>query len=335
MNGSHSIDIAVPPEAVWECLVAAGLRDWYFRLTPEGDFTPGGHIRWVDIHGELLEESDVIDVDVRRKLVLRTKYLFAPPFAAAPQHELTWEMSGIESGSRVRMSWEAEEPIHHLMQSQGAAMLQSLRLAADPSMRAELERLPEIGEVLVRDVTPDLVGEYQHFFDDVAFRDFPAWSDCYCIETHRAESEEEAGVRTAAENRRDMSAYIEHGTVTALLAFVDDQPVGWCNYGETTHLAGVMRRFKLEAASQQGVGSVACFVIASPYRGHGVASKLLDAAIERLRARGVREVEAYPLRASDDSAQSNYRGPLEMYLRAGFEPYRELERQIIMRKKLA
>ncbi len=335
MNGSHSLDIAVPPEAVWECLVGPGRRDWYYRLAPEGDFTPGGHIRWLDVRGDLVEESDIIDVDAPRRLVLRTRYLFAPPFAAAPQHEVTWAVSGHAGGSRVRMSWKAEEPVHQLMQSQGGAQLQGLRLAVDPVERAQLERLPEIGEVVVRDVTPDLVAEYQHFFDDVAFRDYPAWQDCYCMETHRAQSEEEAGMASAADNRREMSASIQHGDVTALLAFAGDQPVGWCNYGDTTHLAGVMRRFKLEAASQQGVGSIACFVIAAPYRGHGVASKLLDEAIERLRARGVQEVEAYPSRGGDDSAQSNYRGPLEMYVRAGFERYRELERHVVMRKKLA
>ena len=221
------------------------------------------------------------------------------------------------------------------MQAQGGAHLQGLRLAVDPSARAELERLPEIGEVVARDVTPDLVAEYQHFFDDVAFRDFPAWGDCYCMETHRAESDEEAAMRTAADNRRDMSASIQHGKVTALLAFAGDQPVGWCNYGETTQLAGVMRRFKLEAAGQEGVGSVACFVIAAPYRGHGMAAKLLDAAIERLRARGMRTIEAYPSRGGDDSPQSNYRGPLSMYVRAGFEPYRELDKYVVMRKRLA
>ena len=332
--GSHSIELAVAPAAVWEQLVASGRRDWYYRLTPEGSFLNGAHIRWISIAGGLAEESDVVDVDAPRRLVLRTHFLFAPRFDAAPPHELTWDVSRIEGGSRVRMSWNADGPAHHLMQSQGGALLQGLRLAADPSARAQLERLPEIGEVVVRDVTPDLVAEYQHFFDNVAFRDFPAWQDCYCMETHRNESDEEADVRTAADNRRDMSASIQHGKVTALLAFADDQPVGWCNYGETTHLAGVMSRFKLEPAGQEGVGSVACFVIAAPYRSHGVASKLLDAAIERLRARGLRAIEAYPSRGGDNTAQANYRGPLEMYVRAGFEPYKELERNIVMRKSL-
>lgn len=334
-SGSHSIDLRVPPADVWARLVAPGRRDWYFRLAPEGDFTPGAHIRWVDSRGELVEESDVVEVDEPRRLAMRTRYLFAPPFAAAPPHMVTWGVSAIEDGSRVRMSWDADEPVHHLLQSQGGAQLQGLRLAVDPSERAQLERLPEIGEVVVRDVTPDLMAEYQRFFDDVAFRDFPAWQDCYCMETHQSLSEEEAAMRTAEDNRSDMSQGIERGSVTALLAFVGGQPVGWCNYGETTHLAGVMRKFKLEASSQQGVGSIACFVIAAPYRSHGVASKLLDIAVDRLRARGVREIEAYPSRGGDDSAQANYRGPLEMYLRAGFQPYRELDRNVVVRKRLA
>ncbi len=331
MNGSHSIDIAVAPEAVWELIVAPGRRDWYYRTTPEGEFSPGSHIRWMGGGGELLEESDIVDVDAPRRLSLRTRYLFAPPFAAEPPHEVIWEVSPTEAGSRVRMSWDSEENVDGLMRSQGAAQLQGLRLAADPVARAELERLPEIGEVEIVDVTPERVPVYQHFFDDIAFRDFPAWQDCYCMETHQAEDEREG---TAAENRRNMSESIRQGRVTALLALAGGEPVGWCNYGETTHLAGVMNRFKLEAPSQQGIGSIACFVIASPYRSHGVASKLLDVAIERLRARGVREIESYPRRPGDDTAQGNYRGPMEMYVRAGFEPHREIEHNVVMRKKL-
>jgi hypothetical protein len=55
--------------------------------------------------------------------------------------------------------------------------------------------------------------------------------------------------------------------------------------------------------------------------------------VARLRSRGLRAVEAYPDR-SGDSAQANFRGPLSMYLRAGFEPHRETKRNIIVRKAL-
>jgi len=184
---------------------------------------------------------------------------------------------------------------------------------------------------VVRDVTPDLIPEYHRFFDEEAFRDYPVWQDCYCIET-MIEDDDDAE-RTREDNRRDMTALIGRGGITALLAFVDDRPVGWCNYGETTRLAGVAKRFKLDAADHDRVGSIGCFVIAAPYRGHGVASALLDTAIDRLRAKGLRAVEAYPSR-TDSSDQGNYRGPLDMYRRAGFDTYRELERYLIVRKDL-
>jgi GNAT superfamily N-acetyltransferase len=223
--------------------------------------------------------------------------------------------------------------VARLLDSEAGAQLRGLRLAADPAARAELERLDQIGSVEVRGVTAELIPDYLEFFDHHAFRDFPAWQSCYCMETHRAQDDDDWGQRTAGDNRRDMSEAIARGQVTGLLAFEGGKPIGWCNYGETTRLSGVMHKLGLAASDHEGVGSVACFVIAAPYRGHGVASLLLDAAVERLRARGVRAVEAYPKR-SDDSQRTNYRGPLAMFLRAGFEPYSETGRHLILRKNL-
>ena len=334
MSGSHSIDIEVAPDAVWEQLVALGRRDWYYRLTPEGDFAAGAHIRWIDARGELVEESDVVELEAPSRLVLRTHFLFAPPFAAALPHLVTWDVAGGDGGSHIRMSWEADKVVEGLLESEGAAQLQGLRLAADPAARAELERLPEIGEVDIRDVTPELVSEFLRFFDEYAFRDYPAWQSCYCMETHRTQSDEEWAARTAMDNRRDMSQLIQAGNVSALLAFADGKPVGWLNYGESTHLAGVMKRFGLDAAEHEGVGSLSCFVIAAPYREHGIATRLLDRALQRMRERGLRAVEAYPTE-TDDAPQSNYRGPLQMFVRAGFEPYREAGKHRILRKTLS
>jgi ribosomal protein S18 acetylase RimI-like enzyme/uncharacterized protein YndB with AHSA1/START domain len=333
-EGRRSIQMGVAPAVVWGLLVAPGRRDWYYRLTPDAEVRPGAHIRWTDNGGTVAEESDVLEVEAPSRLVLRTRFTFAPVFAAAQPHLIKWELRSDEDGCDVRMSWEADGPAARLLESEVDAQLQGLRLAADPAARAEVERLAQIGAVEVRDVTPELLADYQDFFDHQAFRDFPEWQSCYCMETHRTQSEDEWAQRTAGDNRRDMSQAIADGRVTGLLAFEGGKPVGWCNYGESTRLDGLVHKLGLAAADHDGVGSVACFVIAAPYRGHGIASQLLDTAVERLRARGLRAVEAYPARA-DDSPQTNYRGPLSMFLRAGFEPYRELERHLIVRKNLA
>jgi ribosomal protein S18 acetylase RimI-like enzyme len=334
-KGSHSIELDVSAHAVWELVVGPGKRDWYYRLTPRGEFAQGAHISWVDAEGKAAEESDVVNVEPG-KLVLRTRFVVAPGLAAAAPHTVTWEVTGDGDRSAVRMSWEADGPASNMLASEAAAQLQGLRLAADPAARAELARLDQIGEVEIRDVIPALLPAYLDFFDHSAFRDFPEWQSCYCIEAHQpANVSDDVWIqRVAEDNRRDMSESIKQGEVTALLAFEGGTPIGWCDYGETTRLGGLMRRFGLAASDHEGVGSVACFVIASPYRGHGVASMLLDGAVERLRARGLRAVEAYPRRA-DDSQHTNYRGPLAMFIRAGFEPYREAGSHLVLRKSLA
>ncbi len=316
---------------MWEALVAPGLRDWYYRLTPRGELVEGGRIEWVDVAGRMVEESDVVRVDPPRRLELSTRYLFTPDLAALPPHRLAWTAVATPGGCEAGLEWDAGEQVSAMLEAEAGNMLLALRLAADPKERAALARLESIGTSDVRDLTPGRIDDYLAFFDHQAFRDYPAWSACYCTETHRAG--EDDGTSTAEENRGAMVELIKQGKVTALLAYVDDRPVGWCNYGETTVLAGVMRRFQLEPADHAGVGSISCFIIAAPYRRHGLATRLLDAALERMRALGLKTVEAYPA-AQDDSAQANYRGPLGMYLKAGFEPYREVGRQVVVRKAL-
>lgn len=332
-RGSTDIVVGAPIETVWDALVAPGRHRWYFRLKPDGEFEAGKSVRWMDGGSTVVEESEVVSVKAPSRLELRTRFLFSPAFAEQPPHTVTWQLTKAAKKTRVKMSWEASDIVAALFESEGANILQALRLEHDPKAQAENARLDSIGAITVHDVTPDRLADYQMYFDKVAFRDNPAWQSCYCMETHRTQSDEEWAARTAEDNRRDMSRMIEEGQVTGLLAYVDGKPVGWCNYGETTHLNGVMHRFGLNAGEQQGVGSLACFNISAPYRKHGVASALLVAALERLRAKGVKVVEAYPSR-NQDSPQANYRGPLQMFLRAGFEPYRETERHIIVRKTL-
>ena len=333
-NGSREIELPVPVETVWGALVKPGRRTWYYELTPEGEFIEGGRIRWVDGRGRVAMEDEVTAVTPPRHLALRTRFVFAPIFANLAPHRAQWDVAPTTTGASVRTSWQAHEQVAQLVESDADVLLQALRLALVPAARAELARLPSIGEVTVRDVTPDRVEEYLAFFDHEAFRDFPQWQFCYCMETHRTQSDDEWALRTRHDNRRDMSAMIADGKVTGLLAYVNGKPVGWCNYGETTRLAGLMRHHGLDAGEHEGVGSVACFVIAPQFRGHGVAKRLLAAAIERLRAKGLRAVEAYPARDEWRSAQAHFRGPLGMFLRAGFEPYREHERYLTLRKNL-
>ncbi len=332
----NTIEIGAAPEAVWQELVKpAARRRWYYDLEPQGDFLPGAEISWTQRDGTEAERSIVREVAAPHRLVLETRFLFAPALASQPPHTLRFEVEPAAGGSRVTMEVEAPPggPVERMFNAEGGAILKGLRLELDPDAQAALARLETIGEVEIHDVTPDRLGDYQDFFDNHAFADYPAWSSCYCSETNLSFPPEVHLARTADDNRRDMSRLIGAGEVTALLAYVDGKPVAWCNYGPTTKLGGVMQRFGLDAGQYERVGSVACFVIAAPYRRHGLARRLLDAACGRLADRGVEWVEAYPPKDAK-SPQGNYRGPLSMYLEAGFQPQREGDRYVVVRKKL-
>jgi uncharacterized protein YndB with AHSA1/START domain/ribosomal protein S18 acetylase RimI-like enzyme len=332
----REIGLRVSPEEVWRALSAPdGRRGWYYRQAPGGEWRPGGRVEWRLEDGSLSEEWTLRELDPPRRLTAEGRWLFAPHLASEPPHLLTWELEPAAEGCRVRLvaDFERAGAASRLFESEGEALLRGLRLEVDPGARAELARRDEIGEVVVRDLTPERLDDYLGFFDHEAFRDYPAWQGCYCMETHWGGSLEEWTGRTAADNRESMIQLVRQGQVTALLAYAGGVPAGWCNYGETTRLQGVLRRFELDAREQEGVGSVACFVIAAPYRGYGLARTLLEEACARLSQRGLRWAEAYPRREAH-SPQAAYRGPMDMYLKVGFEPYREAGHTLIVRKEL-
>jgi GNAT superfamily N-acetyltransferase len=76
-------------------------------------------------------------------------------------------------------------------------------------------------------------------------------------------------------------------------------------------------------------------VIAPPYRRHGLARRLLDAACTGLRERGCTIAEAYPSRDLQSGSDADaYHGPLSMYLAAGFRPVRDTDRCTVVQKQL-
>jgi GNAT superfamily N-acetyltransferase len=78
---------------------------------------------------------------------------------------------------------------------------------------------------------------------------------------------------------------------------------------------------------------VACFAVAPSHRGHGVARRMLDAALEGFRAMGVSAVEAHP--ATDPQwAGAAYRGTIPLYRERGFDVVTEEERTTVVRRDI-
>jgi GNAT superfamily N-acetyltransferase len=89
-----------------------------------------------------------------------------------------------------------------------------------------------------------------------------------------------------------------------------------------------------DGPSPDAVVSVSCFVIAPPYRRHGVAESLLEHVIDDATNRGAAWVEAYPKPEVAEGDAENFKGTESMYTSRGFVPIESHERYKVMRKNV-
>jgi GNAT superfamily N-acetyltransferase len=186
-------------------------------------------------------------------------------------------------------------------------------LESEDRSTGPVERLDQIGEIAIEPITFDSGPDVGRFFDLNAFPDNPAWGACYCMFYPRGGREnDDWGDVTWQQNRADQMDRIANGRTTGMLAYHEGRVVGWCNATARSEFPG------LTSGDDGGVASVVCFAIAPPYRGHGVAGRLLEGVISRFGEVGFARLEAYPVRDPQD-AMAAYHGSLDLFERAGFE----------------
>jgi GNAT superfamily N-acetyltransferase len=72
-----------------------------------------------------------------------------------------------------------------------------------------------------------------------------------------------------------MAERLRGGTTLGYLAYVDGRPAGWVNASLRSEY-GLYRLVDPDGPEPRSVIGVSCFVIAPPFRRHGIASALLD-----------------------------------------------------------
>ncbi|TPM35897.1 GNAT family N-acetyltransferase [Mesorhizobium sp. B2-3-5] len=115
------------------------------------------------------------------------------------------------------------------------------------------------------------------------------------------------------EKKRRMMALIDAGTPVGILAHVDGKAIAWCSVAPRETYRKLSSQ---QDDSETGVWSIVCFYVPRALRRGGLASALLDAAIDHAFANGARIVEAYPV----DEASPSYRfmGFRDMFAVRGF-----------------
>ncbi|MEO7335491.1 MAG: GNAT family N-acetyltransferase [Caldimonas sp.] len=184
----------------------------------------------------------------------------------------------------------------------------------------------------IRKLSPSLKDDFLAFFEGEAFRDNPKWASCFCQSLYIDHSTVDWQNRTGHENRAAACERICSDRMQGYLAYLDGKPVGWCNAAPRTMIDALADEPDPDA---ERMGEITCFVVARPHRRSGVATALLHAACEGLKAQGLTLAEAMPNPQAADDAQ-NHHGPLSMFLAAGFEVHRtEADGQVRVRRSLA
>lgn len=129
------------------------------------------------------------------------------------------------------------------------------------------------------------------------------------------------------------------GPTSGLVAFMGEEPVGWCAVEPRPAYTGLLRpTFRIhwegrdEDKEDESVWAITCVFARAGYRKRGVASALAAAAVEHARANGARAVEAYPMIDKNALAEELHVGTEAMFAEAGMTTVSHpSKRRIVMR----
>jgi GNAT superfamily N-acetyltransferase len=137
-------------------------------------------------------------------------------------------------------------------------------------------------------------------------------------------------------NKRAIQKLVKSGAVPGVLAYFDNEPVGWCAIAPRADYPRLANSRTLQPVDDQPVWSISCFFVARPFRRRGATIELLEAAVEFARKRGGKIVEGYAVEPKKEQADAFvYTGLASAFRKAGFKevarrsPTRPIMRRLV------
>jgi GNAT superfamily N-acetyltransferase len=127
-------------------------------------------------------------------------------------------------------------------------------------------------------------------------------------------------------------------TTSGLVAYLADEPVGWCAIEPRNEYAGLLRVFRVpwegrdEDREDATVWAVTCLLTRAGFRKRGVSRALARAAVDFARERGARAMEAYPITTTNVITEELHVGTVPTFTAAGLAVVsRPSPRRVVMR----
>jgi len=121
--------------------------------------------------------------------------------------------------------------------------------------------------------------------------------------------------------RDSLRAQLYDDPPPGVIAYDDGEPAGWCATAPRASYPRVLASPNWRSDAGDATWVVTCFVVRPGHRRHGIAATLLTGALDLATAHGATTAEACAVDTTESGRVPSadlYRGPLSVYLAAGF-----------------
>jgi len=135
-------------------------------------------------------------------------------------------------------------------------------------------------------------------------------------------------------NKKAIKKIIFDGNVPGILAYQDEQPIGWCAVAPRAEFTRLENSRILKPVDDKPVWSVTCFFINRKFRNTGLSVELLNASKKFVKTNGGKIIEGYPIEPRENKMPDAFAwvGLSRTFIKAGFkEVERRSETRPIMR----
>ncbi|MBS0376265.1 MAG: SRPBCC family protein [Proteobacteria bacterium] len=138
--------IRTTPERLWQALTdPAFMRQYWFGMHGESDWTAGAPWRLVSGQGQVFDAGEIIEADPPRRLVIRWQHQNRPELKAEGASRCTMELE--PSGTAVKLA------ITHTIECEPSKFIEAVS-GGWPKVISNLKSLLETGQVAIEEAYP-------------------------------------------------------------------------------------------------------------------------------------------------------------------------------------
>jgi GNAT superfamily N-acetyltransferase len=167
---------------------------------------------------------------------------------------------------------------------------------------------------------------------ELLFGEKGACAGCWCMYWRMRRKDYDA--KRGSGTKRQMKNLVNDGTVPGILAYYNNEPVGWCSIAPREDFPVLENSRVLQRVDNNHVWSAVCFFIQKEYRKKGLSVELLNAAKAFVKMNKGKIIEGYPVEPKSGKTADVFAwtGLATAFRKAGFEEViRRSETRPIMR----